>query len=418
MTASETNPAVPATAVDSHRRTHGALLLVGVLLIAANLRPTLTCVGPLIDVIRRSTGLSSAQAGVLNTLPLLAFAAVSGLAPRWARRFGFEPLLFAAVAALFVGTLVRSVPSTVALFGGTALLGAGIACGNVLVPALIKRDYPARIPAMTAVYAVTLSSAAAISSGLAVPIADTAPGGWRTALDCWAVLSAIALAAWAPQLRARTRPVPVARMTGLGRSALAWQVTLFMGTQSFIFYCVVTWLPNILQDRGFSSSTAGWELFLYQLVSLSAAATVPSVIRRLPDQRLVASVTSAAAVAAFVGLAFAPAVDTLWVVLGGLASGAGLTLALSFFGLRAGDAAQSSALSGMAQSIGYLIAASGPILIGMLRDATSQWRSALIVLAVVAVIQLGVGLGAGRAHTITGSRRADTPVSERDSIED
>ena len=418
MTVAETNSGSRAAGVERHRRGSGALLLVGILLIVANLRPALTCVGPLIDIIRRSTGLSSAQAGVLNTLPLLAFAAVSGLAPRWARRFGLEPLLFAAVAALLAGTLLRSVPATAALFGGTALLGAGIACGNVLVPALIKRDYPTRVPAMTAVYAVTLSSAAAISSGLAVPIANTAPGGWRTALDCWSLLSVIALAVWAPQLRARTRPTPVGRTTGIGRSALAWQVTLFMGTQSFIFYCVVTWLPTVLQDRGFSSSAAGWELFLYQVVSLSASAAVPSIIRRRPDQRLVAAVTSAAAVVAFTGLAFAPALDTLWVVVGGLASGAALTLALSFFGLRAGDAAQVSALSGMAQSVGYLIAASGPILIGLLRDATSQWRLPLVVLAVVAAIQLGVGLGAGRARTITGSGTTRTTVSERDAVED
>jgi CP family cyanate transporter-like MFS transporter len=409
-----TSSATPTTEDDSHRRTHGALLLIGILLIAANLRPTLTCVGPLIDVIRRNTGLSSAQAGVLNTLPLLAFAGVSGLAPGWARRFGLEPLLFAAVSALLVGTLVRSIPSTVALFAGTALLGAGIACGNVLVPALIKRDYPTRVPTMTGVYAVTLSSAAAVSSGLAVPIADAAPGGWRTALGCWSLLSLIALIVWVPQVRARTKLIAVPRATGLRRSALAWQVTLFMGAQSFIFYCVITWLPDILQKKGFSSSSAGWELFLYQVISLASAATVPGLLRRLPDQRLVAFFAAGVAVVAYAGLAFAPSLATGWVVLGGLGSGASLTLALSFFALRGSNAAEVSALSGMAQSIGYLIAASGPILIGLLRDATSGWKLSLIVLSAMAVVQLASGLGAGRARTIGGSLQSAITVSERD----
>ena len=376
------------------------VLLAGVLLVAANMRPSITCVGPLLPMIRTSTHLSGAGAGTLNTLPLLAFGGVSAIAPRFGRLVGLERALFAALLVTIAGTLIRSVPSTVALFVGTAILGSGIALANVLLPGLVKRDFPARVPVMTAAYATTMSLVAAISSGIAVPIADSAPGGWRTALGCWAALAVVGLIAWIPQLRGDTPPPDGAHAGGVWRSALAWQVTAFMGLQSFGFYVVITWLPSILESHGYSAASAGFELFLFQIVSLISSALMPSFAHGRRDQRVAAAVSSALGLIGFIGLIAAPGLAPVWVVVAGFGTGGCLTLALSFFALRAGDTAQAAALSGMAQSMGYLFAASGPVLIGVLHDSTSAWVLPLAVLAVTAFLQVGAGFAAGRARTI------------------
>jgi len=364
------------------------------------MRAGITCVGPLISVLRADTGLSSSQVGALNTLPLLAFAAVAAVAPRIAREFGLERSLFGAVVVTMIGTVVRSLPANAALFGGTALLGCGIGCSNVLLPGLIKRDFPRHIEIMTATYATTLGVTAAISSGVAVPIAGVAPGGWRTALGCWALIALAGALVWLPRLGVTTRPPRVAGSPGVWRSALAWQVTAFIGLQSFGFYVVVTWLPTILQTHHYSSSAAGWELFLYQAVSLVASSAAPVMAGRMRDQRWLAGVSGVFGVIGFSGLLAAPSIAPLWVICMGLGSGACFSLALSFFALRAGTPRQAAALSGMAQSMGYLFAAAGPVVLGVLHDVWHSWTTPLVVLIGVALFQVAAGFAAGRARTV------------------
>jgi len=375
------------------------LLLSGIVLMAVTLRAPITGVGPLLDTIRHDTGMSGAVAGVLTTLPVLAFAAASPVAPALARWIGIERSLFLALLGLLAGVLLRWIPDLPALFGGTVLLGAGIALANVLLPSLVKRDFPYRVGAITSLYAATMNVGAATSSGIAVPVAGIAPGGWRTAVGCWGLLVVIALLVWSPQLRRHTVATePRAPMPW--RSPLAWSVTLFMGLQSFAFYVVVSWLPTILHSHGTSTTAAGWELFAFQVIALASVLGMPALIRRLPDQRWLAAGWSLVSVVSFAGLLVAPGIAIVWVLLGGLASGASLVLALSFFGLRAGGAAQAAALSGMAQSVGYLIAACGPVLCGSLHDATGGWRLPLLILVLLGVGQLLLGYRAGRAGTL------------------
>jgi CP family cyanate transporter-like MFS transporter len=381
----------------SPRRSGRALLLWGLLVVAANLRAGLTGVGPVLDRVQADLGLAPAVAGLLNTLPLLAFAVLSPMVPRLALRWGPERLLGGALVVLTLGIAVRWLPAASGLFAGTVLIGIGIAVGNVLLPSLIKRDFPADVGLLTSAYATVMGGVAAVASGVAVPISEVAPGGWYTALGCWIGLALVAVLLWLPQVRApRPVPEPAGRQRLPWGSALAWAVTAFMGLQSLGFYVVVTWLPQVFQDSGVGAAAAGWLLFLFQVVAVATSLAVPAVLRRARDQRAPAVVGSAVLLAGYLGLLVAPGWAVLWSVVLGAGGGACLVLALAFLGLRAQDASVAGALSAMAQSIGYLLAAAGPVIFGLLHTVSSGWHAPIVLMCVAAAVQTVVAWTAGR----------------------
>ncbi|MER7080402.1 MFS transporter, CP family, cyanate transporter [Saccharopolyspora kobensis] len=375
----------------------GRVLLVwGLLVVAANLRPALTGVGPVLDRVQADLGLAPGAAGLVNAVPLLAFAVVSPVVPRLAARFGPERLLGIALGVLALGIAVRWFPAVGPLFAGTVLIGAGIAVGNVLLPSLIKRDLPTSVGLLTSAYATVMGGVAAVASGLAVPIGEVAPGGWATALGCWIVLAAAALALWLPQCRSPRALVEAPRPRLPWGSALAWAVTAFMGLQSLGFYVAVTWLPQVFQDGGMSAAAAGWLLFLFQAVAVLTGSAVPAVLRGARDQRAVSVACSLVVLVGYLGLLVMPGWAVLWSFLLGLGGGACLVLALAFLGLRAPDAAGAGALSAMAQSVGYLLAAVGPVLFGLLRSTGSGWQAPLALMCVTAAAQTAAAVVAGR----------------------
>ncbi|NGO68570.1 CynX/NimT family MFS transporter [Streptomyces boncukensis] len=412
----------------STRRSGQALLVWGLLVVAANLRSPLTGVGPLLERVQTDLGLAPAVAGLLNTLPLLAFAGVAPLVPRLAARWGPERLLGFALAVLTLGIAVRWIPAATGLFAGTVLIGAGIGVGNVLLPSLIKRDFPTRVGLLTCAYATVMGGVAAVASGVAVPVGRSAPGGWHTALGCWIALALVACVLWLPRMRApRAAPPPGPGASPEGarghrlpwRSPLAWAVTAFMGLQSLGFYVVVTWLPQVFQDSGSSAVAAGWLLFLFQVVAVGTSLVVPAALRWARDQRAVAVAGSAVLLAGYLGLLAAPEWALLWSVVLGLGGGASLVLALAFLSLRAQDAAAAGALSAMAQSVGYLLAAAGPVVFGLLHTVGSGWRAPVLLLVAAAVGQVCVAPAAGRGtvhgpdlphvkDSLTSAHRKDT----------
>lgn len=396
---------ITTTVPDVLPRRRAGLLVVGILLIATNLRAALTSVGPVLDDVRADLGLTATAAGVLTALPLLAFAGFSPVAPLIARRLGLERTIGLALAVLAVGIVLRSVPVTGAIWAGTVGIGASIACFNVLLPSLVKRDFPDRVAQLSGSYSATQSIVAAIASGVAVPIAGDSPGGWRIALGCWVGLAVIAAAFWLPQLRGHgmgTAGTPAAAGTHRSpwRSAIGWQVTLFMGLQSLVFYVMIAWLPSIEQDHGVPAATAGWHLFAYLIAAVVANLAAPHLMRRLPDQRLVGVLCAALILVGVGGLLLAPDVPVVWLVSAGFGAGMSLVLCLSLFSLRAADHRQAAALSGMAQSVGYLLAACGPVLIGALRDASGAWTLPLTVVCVVVAVMGGFAFQAGRDRVI------------------
>ncbi|WP_022883031.1 MFS transporter [Gryllotalpicola ginsengisoli] len=385
-----------------------ALALVGVLLVAANLRAAITAVGPVLPGVQHELGLSAAAASVLVSLPLVAFAAISPLAPPLARRMGVEPALAAALGVLAIGVVLRSVPGAVWLWLGTALLGAAIAVLNVVLPALVKRDFPERIGQLTGAYSCVQGAFAAIAAGVAVPVAGAGGTGWRLALGIWAGLAVIALAVVLPQLRGRAARMPQtaagAEGQNLGRSpwrsALGWQVTAFMGLQSVGFYVLVTWLPSIERAGGVPAAEAGVHQFLFNALGIAGSLSAAGLVPRRGGLRLTATVAPGVYVVAVIGLLLAPSAGALWACLAGLAGGTMIVVALSLFGLRTAHHAQAAALSGMAQSIGYLFAAAGPVAIGAIHDTSGRWAPALLILAAVGLALVGVGFLVSRPRVI------------------
>lgn len=381
------------------------LLIAGILFIASTLRVTFTGAAPLLDAIRADYGLSTAQTGMLTTLPLLAFGLVSPLAAGVGRRLGIERSLLVALVLICLGIGLRSLPSTALLFGGTAIIGCGIALGNVLLPGLIKRDFSQHVARMTGAYSITMGGAAALGSAMVVPLA-LAGFGWHGALLMLMVFPLLALLVWLPQ----TRKTATAPLTGSGamhnrgiwRSALAWQVTLFLGINSLVYYVIIGWLPAILQSLGYSEAQAGSLHGLLQLATAAPGLAIPLILHRLKDQRAIAIIVALMCAISACGLWFWPGQAVVWTLIFGFGSGATMILGLTFIGLRANSAHQAAALSGMAQTIGYLLAACGPPLMGKIHDANGDWQIPLLAVALISVVMALFGALAGRDREING----------------
>lgn len=377
------------------------LILAGVMLTAVNLRAGITSVGPLIGSIREDIGISGTLAGMLTTLPLLAFAVLSPLTPGFARRVGMEKALMLSMIVLTAGIWIRSVSSPWTLMIGTALLGSAIAVGNVLLPSLVKRDFPRNIGLMTGTYSTVMNFMAAAASGVSIPLAVQAGLGWQGALAVWSVLSVPAVLIWVLQRKERkvqTAAVAApAQWKGLIRSRVAWSITLFMGLQSFTFYSNVSWLPEILRSQGMDMASAGWMLSLLQFVSLPFSFIIPVLAGRRADQRMLVAVSAVSMLIGYIGLLSGySALNVLWVILIGTSGGANFSLSLMFFTLRSRTVHESAALSGMAQSFGYLLAAVGPMLIGYMHDFTGGWKPSLLILASIVVLLWLFGMTAAK----------------------
>lgn len=386
------------------RGNHGVLLIAGILMIATTLRVTFTGAAPLLEAIRTDYGLTTAQTGLLTTLPLLAFALVSPLAAGIARRIGMERSLFAAMLLICGGVAVRSLPDASLLFLGTAIIGCGIALGNVLLPGLIKRDFSQHVARLTGAYSLTMGAAAALGSALVVPLALSG-FGWRGALLLLMVFPLLALLIWLPQWRhtahANVTTSRTLHARGIWRSPLAWQVTLFLGINSLIYYVIIGWLPAILISHGYSEAQAGSLHGLLQLATASPGLLIPLVLHRFHDQRCIAALVSLMCAVGAAGFWFMPDQAVLWTLLFGFGSGATMILGLTFIGLRASSAHQAAALSGMAQSVGYLLAACGPPLMGRIHDAQGDWQIPLLTVAALAIAMAIFGFYAGRNKEIT-----------------
>ncbi|GHJ37054.1 MFS transporter [Streptomyces sp. TS71-3] len=383
----------------------GWLLVAGIVLLTLNLRPALVAVSPLTPLIGGggTGGLSSSAISLLTSLPLLCFGLLAPVSPRVGRRLGIERSLVVAMALVIAGTAVRAIPDTVALFAGTVVIGAGIAIGNVLLPSLIKRDFPQRVGPMMGMFSMTLFGGAAVAAGLTVPLQHASGLGWRAMLACWGAPAVLAAVVWLPQLRSRSRlsaqgvrdaAHPV---RGLWRQPLAWHVTAFMGLQSLTYYAATAWIPTLLQSSGTSQGTAGWMLSFSSLLGIAGSFLAPVVAERQMPAGAVAVLSSVLCAGGIAGILAAPAaVPYLWMVLLGLGQGGAISLALLFIVQRAPDTRHVAQLSSMAQSFGYVLAAFGPLALGALHDATGHWTLPLVVLLALLVPQACFGVAAGR----------------------
>jgi MFS transporter, CP family, cyanate transporter len=369
-------------------------------LLVANLRPALTGVGPLLEAIRTSLGLSGVAAGLLPTLPLLIFAVFSPFA-RLGDVFGIERTLLGCLGLIVAGIVLRSQGSITALLAGTVIFSTGIGIANVLVPSLIKRDFPHQVESMTTAYVMVMTLTGAVATGLAVPLAAQLVGGWRASLAIWALFAALAFLCWLPETRKAHATVATPRRghaaaKPIWRSAVAWQVTAFMGLQFLIYYVTISWLPLFLVDHGETAAAAGWLLTLYQVTSFAVGTIAPALLRRGRDQRVLAVGGSVVTALSVLALLIVPRLAGLWLLVCGASFGTTFILAFALIGLRSSDHRQAASLSTMAQATAYLIAATGPVAFGWIHDHAIGWTIPMLSLLAVGIIQAVAGFGAGR----------------------
>ncbi|MBJ2176254.1 MFS transporter [Aureibaculum sp. A20] len=377
------------------------LLLIGILCIALNLRPAIAGVGPLVDDIKLATGLSNAMLGLLTTLPLIAFGVISMLTPLFTNRFGIGKTLFGAMILLIIGILVRYIEGNFFLYFGTLLFGISIAFGNVLLPGITKRNFSEKSGLVTSLYSAVMAVGASLAAGVSVPLTHIKGVGWRGSLVVWALLAFLAAIIWFPQVNRLKRP-PIKNdfikaMKSLTKSRLAWQVAIFMGLQSLTFYVILAWLPAILISRGFDPDYAGWMLSLSQATGILASLIVPIIAGKRKDQRSIVWVLIIMEIIGIIGLMLPQFGGVaIWVSLIGFVLGGSFGLSLLFIVLRSHNTASATELSGMAQSIGYIIAATGPFIFASIFDFTGSWVYALMLLLVVSVLKLFSGLYIGK----------------------
>jgi MFS transporter, CP family, cyanate transporter len=376
--------------------------------VALNLRMTIAALAPVLTQIQSDTGLGSAGSGLLAAVPVLCFGLVAPSTPGLGRRFGMGPLLGLTMGVVAVGAAIRLAPSLVALFAGTAVIGAGIAVANVVLPGLIKRDFHREQGLMIALYALSLYVGAAFPAGLTVPIEHLTGFGWRPAVAVWGIVALVALALWMPRARRGEEAAPAAHHAPPGRDLwrdrLAWAVTLCLGLQAFGYYATLSWLPAIFESHGMSNGSAGWMLSYSLIPGAAASLATPALARRVPRPGLLIVPAVALCALAYVGLAAAPtAAPYVWVTALGLGQGVALALALGYIVARA-RAHHVAHLSTMAQSVGYLIAATGPFLLGALHGLTGSWTLPLLVLVGSLVPLCLAGLVAGHGgHVLPGT---------------
>ena len=382
---------------------HAVYIGAAIVLTAFNLRPAVASVGPVLPELQAELGLSGSLAAALTMLPVLGFGLLAGVAPRLAGRFGLEPSLLLVSVVLGAALLGRVAGGSPELFLGTALAGGAIAVANVLLPPLIKRDFAERSGTMMGIYSTTLSASAAVAAGTTVPLSALVGLGWRGGLGAWSVPALLAALVWIPLARKRTRPPPAAPETrrSLRRNALAWQVTGFFGIQALSFYATLAWLPSIYQANGFSAASSGFLLGLAGLVQLPVTLVLPHFASRARHQIVYIVVATALIGAGLLGvLQAATAAPYLWVTLIGIGQGSCFALGLSLFVLRTRGVADAARLSAMAQGVGYVVAAFGPLLVGVLHDVTGAWTGPLLLLLLLVVPQLVLGALAGRARAV------------------
>ena len=402
-------------------RRHIALLVVGIVALAFNLRAAITSLPPVFPELSASLRLSSAALAVLASVPVLCFGVFSAVAAPLSRRFGEERVLEAALALLAAGLLLRGALPGVMLFPGTVLACAAIAPMNVLLPSLVKRRNPDRAGLLIGIYLLSLSAGSILSSLIAVPVYRASGGSVRLTLGLWALPAIAAAVAWLPQRKYRTMPpgpadapldaAPLGGGSQPGRAgqlrvyryALAWQVTVFLGLQSLTFYATLSWLPTMFRDRGATAVHAGTLLALMNLGGAVTALVIPVLAHRVPSQRGLMVAAIAASAAGLAGVWFAPlAQSTAWILVLGLGQGAALSLAIYFTLARSPDPLVAASLSAFAQGTGYLVATAGPLAVGFLHTATGSWTVPVAALLAVLGGELVAGWQAARAGTLPG----------------
>ncbi|WP_329115211.1 CynX/NimT family MFS transporter [Streptomyces sp. NBC_01465] len=408
----------PRTAADSPspgKRQAGwtiKLVMVGIVLAALNLRPAITSLGPLLEEVQHSLGMSDSVAGLLTSVPSLCFAVFGILAPRLARRYGPGAIVCAGMVAIAAGLLIRPFAGgTVGFLAASALALMGIAVSNVLMPVIVKRYFPDRVGSMTGLYSMALAAGTSLAAAVTVPLTHSLGDNWHWGLGIWAILAVVAVVPWIALVRDRSAagaqeataaaaqqaPAPELRIT---RSRTAWALACFFGLQATAAYITMGWMPQIFRDAGVSASTAGVLLAVTMAMGVPLAFVIPRVATRMKNQGPIVVALGSCGLIGYAGLFMAPAGGAwAWALLLGI-SNCSFPLALTMIGMRSRTGAGVVRLSAFAQSTGYLLSIPGPLLVGVLYEHSGSWGLPIALMAGLMVPQIVVGILAGRDRTI------------------
>ena len=369
-------------------------VMLGILFLSLNLRGPVTSLAPVLSQVMEGLNLNSSAAGFLTALPLLTFALFSPLVTKISQRIGLEPSLLLALVLITTGITLRSFGIIPTLYIGTVMIGMGIAIGNVLLPVVVKISFPTRIATVTSLYIFTMGIGSTLGSSLMVPFSDLTLftlTGWQLALLMNLVFPILALMIWLPKIRKRSssatnkkqedKPLPMKKMI---KSGVAWQVTLALGLNSFTFYSLAGWLPQILNDLGYSEIDAGYIYGFLQFSTMVPGLLLLPFLGKNDNQQWLITLCTSSVFIGLIGLLYLPEFAIFWVGLVGLAICSTFIIALSFVGLRTSNSSQAASLSGMAQGIGYALAATGPTLVGKLHALTDSWSMPILLIAAVA----------------------------------
>jgi CP family cyanate transporter-like MFS transporter len=401
--------------------------LVSIVLVAANLRPVIASVPPLVDRLVAQFGLSSVAAGALTTLPVVCMGLFAPTAALAARRIGETAVLGCAVGLIAVGAAVRAFGGLLGLYGGTALAGIGIAVAGTLLPVLVRSRAADRVGPVTGIYTATLIFGALVASGATEPLREALGWAPQTVLAVWSLPALAALAVWlltqrraasavsvsavsVPAASESAASVPVvAAVASPWRSRAAWLGTLFMGAQSLLFYSTLAWLAARNTSLGMSAQHAGLLLAVFSATQVVNALAMPVLAHRSGNIRPWIAVSVGLTTLGLALVAVAPSVSPVapwaWAAILGFGMGGNLSLALTVVTQAAPSPAAASAYSGMAFFVGYLLAAVGPVAAGALRDATGGFTAVFGALAVLGLLTLVVGLAAGSPDPRRGLSR-------------
>ena len=382
---------------------HSPLLILGLLLLGVCMRMPITSIPSVIKEIAQTFNVAPTSLGILTTIPLLCFGLLSSVVSATAQRIGNELTIAIAMVLMFIGSYLRII-SFPLLMVGTILVGVAITCINVLLPAIITDKFPERIGSITGMYNTAMTLFAAIGAYAITPI--THQSSWQTAVILISLIALISAIVWLPNLKYNehaTAGQQADKGTNMWKEVNAWWLLLFFGFQCFVFYSVVAWLPTIAMSAGLSSDQASLIAGLLQLFALPFAFAVPVIAAKMTNRQ---PIMLAAGVSAMVGtvMMFFPVNSFAYFCVVALLLGAGSTttfvLAMTLFGLKTKSSADTRNLSGMVQSIGYLIAALGPVIVGNLNAQTHNWFARVAVILVAAFLFTLFGMLAERHQYI------------------
>jgi len=391
---------------ESRKNASYVLMVVNVLvviLVSSNLRSPIISVSPVLSDIRNALNLDSFQVSLLTSIPLFMFATCSVLVSRFSHTFSISRFLLYSLIILSFGLFLRIAGSLWMLFAGSVLIGLGICIGNVVTPGYIKNNFPKQIGLMTGIFAVSMNLTAALASGFSVRIGEWTGFGWRGSLGIWLIIAGLGLFVLILELIFNKKNPGKAKAAlsvsdfNMFKSAQAWNISVFMGLQSLFYYCMMAWLPSFLTDCKMEGESTGWILFLIQITMIPITFCAPIIAGKMKDQRIL--------IVLICSLMFGSTMMFVWLqsqwiyanaVIIGISNGLSFSLSILFFSARTKNSANAVKISGMAQSVGYLIAAFGPPVFGKLHDWDASWKSSFYFLSFAVLLMFYFGMKAAR----------------------